>query len=232
MPNFSAMRRIQRSDLMDMATLRGGWERGGTGKGRSVSVRAGNASVDRDRHSGQAGSPRSTRKSRRDAIGCHTLCFPYADKPRFFEAPDIAGYNAEPMQFIHLFSTRRKIMSENIQETTPETRDAISIDDKNMAMLAHLLSILTGLLSGLIIWLLNKDKPEKAFVVDHAKEALNFQITLFVAYCACWVLSLILIGILMFVIVWIASIVLCIIAGLAAGKGERYRYPFALRLIK
>jgi uncharacterized Tic20 family protein len=42
----------------------------------------------------------------------------------------------------------------------------------------------------------------------------------------------ILIGALINLVAWIACIVFSIIAGLAANKGEAYRYPFALRLIK
>jgi uncharacterized Tic20 family protein len=32
--------------------------------------------------------------------------------------------------------------------------------------------------------------------------------------------------------VWIANLVLCILAGIKANEGVSYRYPFALRLIK
>ena len=43
---------------------------------------------------------------------------------------------------------------------------------------------------------------------------------------------LVLIGILTFFALWIAAIVFGIMGGLAANRGERYRYPFALRLVK
>ena len=108
---------------------------------------------------------------------------------------------------------------------------AVSSDDRTMAMLAHLLGILTAFIGPLIIWLINKDKPEKAFVNDQAKEALNFQITVTIAYIVASALSVILIGLLLIPVIMIANLVLCILAGLKANEGVAYRYPFALRLI-
>ena len=105
-------------------------------------------------------------------------------------------------------------------------------DQKTMAMLAHLLGILTGFLGPLIIWLINKDKPEAAFVNDQAKEALNFQITLLIVYIVGIVLSIILIGIFINLAAWIACLVFSILGGMKANEGVEYRYPFALRLIK
>ncbi|AXA85504.1 DUF4870 domain-containing protein [Lysobacter oculi] len=100
-----------------------------------------------------------------------------------------------------------------------------------MAMLAHLLGILTAFIGPLVIWLINKDKPEKAFVNDQAKEALNFQITVTIAYIVASALSVILIGLLLIPVIMIANLVLCILAGLKANEGVAYRYPFALRVI-
>ena len=108
---------------------------------------------------------------------------------------------------------------------------AVSSDDRTMAMLAHLLGILTAFIGPLVIWLINKDKPEKAFVNDQAKEALNFQITVTIAYIVASALSIILIGLLLIPVIMIANLVLCILAGLKANEGVAYRYPFALRLI-
>lgn len=105
-------------------------------------------------------------------------------------------------------------------------------EQKTMAMLSHLLAILTGFIGPLIIWLINKDKPNSEFVVDQAKESLNFQITLAIVYIAGIVLSVILIGIFINLAAALASLILCIMAGMKANEGVAYRYPFALRLIK
>ena len=101
-----------------------------------------------------------------------------------------------------------------------------------MAMLAHLLGIVTSFLGPLILWLVNKDKPEAAFSTDQAKEALNFQITLLIVYVIGVVLSVIIIGAFINMLAWVAGLVLAILAGIKANEGVEYRYPFALRLIK
>jgi uncharacterized Tic20 family protein len=105
-------------------------------------------------------------------------------------------------------------------------------DQKTMAMLAHILGIFTGFVASLVIWLINKDKADSAFVVDQAKEALNFQITIAIACFASGLLTVVLIGLLLLPVVLIANLILCIMAGLKANEGVEYRYPFALRLIK
>ena len=102
-------------------------------------------------------------------------------------------------------------------------------DDRNMAMIAHLLGIVLGFLGPLIIWLIKKE--QSPFVEDQSKEALNFQITVLLAHVIAGAAWMICIGMILTPAVIIVSIVFCIIAGMAASKGELYRYPFALRLI-
>ena len=105
----------------------------------------------------------------------------------------------------------------------------IKSEDKTMAMLCHLLGILTAFLGPLIIWLIKKD--QSAFVDDQGKEALNFQITLVIAHAVAGAAICIHWGILNLVI-WVAAVVFGIMASMAANRGEKYRYPVALRLIK
>jgi len=106
-----------------------------------------------------------------------------------------------------------------------------SSDDRTIALLTHLSGIVLGFIVPLIIWLINKDKPDKSFVTDQAKEALNFQITLLFVYIVGVILTIILIGALINLLAWVACIIFSIVAGLAANKGEAYRYPVAIRLI-
>ncbi|MFA9476755.1 DUF4870 domain-containing protein [Phycisphaerales bacterium AB-hyl4] len=98
-----------------------------------------------------------------------------------------------------------------------------------MALVAHLLGILLSVIGPLIIWLIKKD--DSKFVDDQGKEALNFQITILIAYLISSVLTTVLIGCLLLPIVIIVNIVFCIIAAMKSKEGIRYRYPFALRLI-
>jgi uncharacterized Tic20 family protein len=105
-------------------------------------------------------------------------------------------------------------------------------EDKTLAMLTHLSGIILGFIVPLIIWLVNKDKADKGWLNDHAKEALNFQITLLIVYVVGIILSVILIGALINLIAWAVCVILSIMAALKANEGSAYRYPFALRLVK
>ena len=98
-----------------------------------------------------------------------------------------------------------------------------------MAMLAHLLGILTGFLGPLILYLVKKD--ESPYVRDQAAQALNFQILTFFAYTVSFVLVFVGIGLLLLPLVWVGSLIFHIIAAMAANRGENYRYPFNLKLV-
>jgi uncharacterized Tic20 family protein len=114
---------------------------------------------------------------------------------------------------------------------TPPGAAPVSESDRRMwAMFAHIGAIILGFIAPLIIWAMYKDRDE--FVKDQATEALNFQITVFIAAMASSILVIVLIGLLLLPLVGIADLVLCIMGGIAANRGERYRYPFALRLVK
>ena len=112
-----------------------------------------------------------------------------------------------------------------------------SKDEKMWAMLSHL-TALSGFLvvpfgnviAPLVIWLIKKDTM--SFVDDQAKESLNFQITLTIGMLISAVLTLLCVGYILLLGLWIAGIVFVIIAALKANEGVKYRYPFALRLIK
>jgi uncharacterized Tic20 family protein len=113
---------------------------------------------------------------------------------------------------------------------TPVPVGAATQDDKTMAMLCHLLGLLTSFIGPLIIWLIKKD--QSAYVNEQGKEALNFQITVAIAMVVASFSVAICIGFALVPAVGIADLVLCIMACIAANKGEPYRYPFCLRLIK
>lgn len=107
---------------------------------------------------------------------------------------------------------------------------AITAESRQWAMFSHLGGIILGFLAPLIIMLTKGN--EDPFVKEQSTEALNFQITLAIAYVVSMILMIVLIGILTFFVAWIAAIILSIMGGMAANRGEHYRYPFALRLVK
>jgi hypothetical protein len=97
-------------------------------------------------------------------------------------------------------------------------------------MLCHLLAIFTSFLGPLIVWLIKKD--EHSFVDEQGKEALNFQITALIAYLASGLLTFVCIGALLLPAVAIVDLIFCIMACIATNKGEHYRYPISLRIVK
>jgi uncharacterized protein len=115
-------------------------------------------------------------------------------------------------------------MNDALTQTTP------SKDDCNLAMLAHLLGIFTSFVGALVIWLVKKD--ESAFIAKEGAEALNFQITIALGWIIAMMLSMILIGFLLYPVLLIANLVFCILAAVSASKGQPYRYPLTLRLVR
>jgi uncharacterized Tic20 family protein len=119
----------------------------------------------------------------------------------------------------------------------PPPAGAPSKDETNFAMFTHLAGLLEltsvpggGLIGPLVLWLIKKDTMP--FVDDQGKEAVNFHITTTIAVVVSWGLSFFCIGIPLLIAVIIGSVVFSIIAAIAASKGEAYRYPFTLRLLK
>lgn len=112
-----------------------------------------------------------------------------------------------------------------------QSAESAGTDDRNLAMLAHLSGIVFGFIVPLIVWLMNKDRADKAYLCSEAKEALNFQITLLIAYIVCMVLTIIVIGVFLFWLVWLANLVFCILAAVEVNRSGRYSYPFTLRLL-
>jgi len=129
------------------------------------------------------------------------------------------------------------------EEPREEGGAEVDKDARNWATFAHLSGILAGALSAylfcflgpLLIWLFKKDESE--FISDQAIEALNFQITVTIANVAiaaivagsCFILYPLWFAL---PLLWVAHIVLSIVAAMKASAGEKYRYPVNLRIIR
>jgi len=119
-------------------------------------------------------------------------------------------------------------MEQNTYLGTDATPDYIpTSDERTMAILSHVLTIVFPLLAPLIIYLIKKD--ESRFVAYHARESLNFQITVLLI---CIILAITIVGLLLLWLVGIGSLVLVIIATIKTSEGKLYRYPVNFRLIK
>ncbi len=121
-------------------------------------------------------------------------------------------------------------MDQNFSQSQEVKYANVSGDERTLAILCHVLSIFFWIIPSLVIYLLKKD--ESKYVAEHAKEALNFQISISIFYIISAVLMLILIGVFLMIAVYFGSIILCIIATIKASDNVLYRYPFNIRFIK
>ena len=126
-----------------------------------------------------------------------------------------------------------------LSSAIPPAASAAS-DTTMWAMAAHL-TALAALFIGLpfigplVVYSVKKENP---FVLRHATEALNFNLSIMlytaVLAAATIVLLVVLVGILLiplFIVLFVGWIVLVIVASVAASRGEEYRYPLTIRFI-
>lgn len=102
-------------------------------------------------------------------------------------------------------------------------------NEKLWATLVHIGGIFFSFLPALIGYLILKDRGP--FVRQQTATALNFQLTVVIAYIICYILVFIVIGSLLLTAVWIINIIFCILAAVAASRGQRYVYPAAIRFV-
>lgn len=109
-------------------------------------------------------------------------------------------------------------------------------EQRQYATLMHLTLLLSvimpvlGVIAPLAMWMAKKD--QSPFIDDHGKETLNFHISVLMYYAISVILAMAIIGFPMIIAVFILSIIGMIKASTAAHRGEYYRYPACIRLIK
>lgn len=132
--------------------------------------------------------------------------------------------------------------------------------ERQWAALAHLAALVLALLTSWIVgfagiigagavWLLKRD--DSAFIAEHAREALNFNLSMFLYACLAVAAGVALVGativtlgiglivtapagialLLAVAAIALLWLVCSIIATVKAWNGESYRYPLTLRLI-
>jgi uncharacterized Tic20 family protein len=103
-------------------------------------------------------------------------------------------------------------------------------DEKLWATLIQVGGLLFNFIPALIGYLVLKDRGP--FVRAYSVTALNFQLTMLIAYIVGAALSIVGIGLLIILAVWVVNIVFSIIAALKANKGEWYTYPLSIPFVK
>lgn len=118
-----------------------------------------------------------------------------------------------------------------------DAANSISREARKWAAVCHL-SALVGLLGNgigfllgpLAVWLVKRqDDP---FIEEQGKEAVNFQLTMFLLLFVSVPFVFILIGIPMLIAVFLMATIAPIVAAIKASEGQCYRYPLSIRFIK
>lgn len=106
-------------------------------------------------------------------------------------------------------------------------------DARTWGMICHLAAFggfvvpFGNVLGPLIVWAVKRD--QSPFIDDQGKEALNFQLTMTIAFIVSFLLIFVLIGLLFIGVLCIYELIMVIVAAIKANDGETYRYPMTLR---
>ncbi len=123
------------------------------------------------------------------------------------------------------------------QQPVEVANNGVSKDARTWGMACHLMALagfvlpIVGIVVGpLVVWMLKRD--EDPFIDDQGKEAVNFQITMLIAFVVCFFLMFVVIGAFLMPLVGLADLIFTIIGAMKANEGVKYRYPFAIRFLK
>ena len=104
------------------------------------------------------------------------------------------------------------------------------------AMYGHLLGLLAYPLPFLhllvMAWWWLRGRADSAFIEEHGREALNFQLSILVYLLIAFSLSLVVIGILMLPLALLFQLVMTIEGAVQARAGHRFRYPVTFRFLR
>jgi uncharacterized Tic20 family protein len=112
----------------------------------------------------------------------------------------------------------------------------ISSDERTLAVLSHATAFLGymvplgQLIAPYVILLLRRGESD--FVEHHARESLNFQITMTIALLVGLVLTYIWIGYLLVPGILVYSAVMVLVAASRASRDDLYMYPFTHRFVQ
>jgi uncharacterized Tic20 family protein len=127
--------------------------------------------------------------------------------------------------------TRTGAQPGDMEQPTPDDDARLWAALAHVAALAAYVGVPFGhILGPLIVWLIKKDRH--AFISEHGKEALNFNITITLYTLIAFLLCFVVVGFVLLPLLLLLHVILTIIASVRASDGLPYRYPLTLRLIK
>ena len=139
------------------------------------------------------------------------------------------GFIVGPVMALVVLVKRQNNKSKQLNKPLSED------EARKWAMFAHIGTFssmfvpLGNIIAPIVIWQMKKN--ESSFVVEQAKESLNFQITLMIYSIVSILLCFIIIGFFLIFALVIFGLIIVIVAGVKANDGEHYRYPMTLRLV-
>ncbi|MEP6602938.1 MAG: DUF4870 domain-containing protein [Spartobacteria bacterium] len=127
-------------------------------------------------------------------------------------------------------------METSTSPTSNERSTSTSANVRTWCVLAHA-SALAGffvpwaghIVGPLVVWLAKRgDSPD---IDVHAKESMNFQISMLIWNAVAAILCLVLIGIPILILLHILNTIFIVVASIRASEGELYRYPMTIRFV-
>lgn len=111
----------------------------------------------------------------------------------------------------------------------------LSEDEKLLALISHLAAFggavfpFANIFIPLAIYLAKKN--DSAYIAYHARESLNFQISVSIYAIVSVVLMFVLVGFVLIIALLIFELIVVIMAAVKAGNGEYYQYPLCIRVV-
>ena len=117
---------------------------------------------------------------------------------------------------------------------TPE--QTITKEEQNWAMWLHLSQLagyvllpLVGLVAPIVIW--SMKRTESPFLDQNGKVVINWLLSALIYFAIGLVLSLVLVGFLILIPLYVIGIVFPIIGAIKAAQGEIWNYPLSFRFL-
>ena len=109
-------------------------------------------------------------------------------------------------------------------------------DERQWGMFVHLSLLINliipplGLIAPIVLWQMKKD--EMPALEPHGKMVANWVISSLIYTVICAVISIVVIGLLGLLALYVMNIAFSIIAGIKANNGELWEYPLTIKFLK
>ncbi len=126
-------------------------------------------------------------------------------------------------------------MDEFVKPTVPTVDVAPTESERSRSMAIHLCGLLAFVIAPvaivipLVLWLTKKD--ESAYINDHGREAMNYNLSIWLYAVISTILMLVCVGYFLLAGLVVFDIVIMIVAAVQANGGHYFRYPITIRFV-